>query len=238
MQRLDRERVDAGEWLVEEEESGLDREAPCDLQAALLTAREPACALLRDVSQPKLRQELICPLPRRASATSALLENRGDVVADAQLREHRTLLWQVAEAEPRPFMEGELGDVRVVDQHAAARRMQEPNHHRERHGLASAVWSEEADDLSLSYVDVYTVDDPAAGAMPAQRAGCERGLRQARQWTLHERQAARAIASRLSGGARWDDRHTSVGESLKCAVNCTEGVPRKSGKRRQIGGLD
>ena len=58
VKRLDRQRVDSGERLVEEQVARLGREAPRDLEPTLLAARELECAGTRDVQQAKLRKQV------------------------------------------------------------------------------------------------------------------------------------------------------------------------------------
>ena len=57
VQRLDRDRVDAGERLVEQQKARLAREAACNLEAPLLTAGQPRGARMREMCETKSMEQ-------------------------------------------------------------------------------------------------------------------------------------------------------------------------------------
>ena len=116
----DGQRIDAGEWLVEQDIGGIDGEGAGDLAAAALAARQPSAALAADFEEAEFGEDGLEPLLAPAPARLGGLEIEHDVVLDGQADEDRILLRQIGEAEPRARVDGQGGDVAAVDADGAA----------------------------------------------------------------------------------------------------------------------
>src|SRR5690606_36789336 len=79
---LDRDRVDAGEGLVEEEELRLDRERAADLEAAALAAGEGLGEGVGEVGELQLLEGAVGAGQAFAARNAAGLEDGEDVVED------------------------------------------------------------------------------------------------------------------------------------------------------------
>src|SRR5664280_2516434 len=62
------------------------------------------------------------------------LDDGEDVLFDREFAEHRRLLRQVADAEPRPTVHAQAGGIGAVDEHPAARHRHEADNHVKRGG--------------------------------------------------------------------------------------------------------
>ena len=118
----DRDRVDAGQRLVEQDEvraaspgrgrSRPRRRSPPDSASAGARRRWA----MREFGQQRV-EHLLAPVAHRLDH----LEHGADIVLDAQAAEDRGLLRQVADAEPGAAVHRQIGDVVAVQQHAALR---------------------------------------------------------------------------------------------------------------------
>ena len=98
----DRDRVDAGEGLVEQHEGGLAGEARAISQRR---RSPPESAIAGVCAQP--RESEFLEQPSSSSRALSLVglghfQHRANIVLDAQAAENRRLLRQIADAEPRP----------------------------------------------------------------------------------------------------------------------------------------
>ena len=89
------------------------------------------------------------------------LHHRGDVVLHAHLTEHRGFLRQIADANLRTAVHGQVGDVLLVEVHLAGIRLDEPHHHIERRRLARPVGTQQTDNLALLEFNIHLVDHSA-----------------------------------------------------------------------------
>jgi hypothetical protein len=187
VQRLDGERVDSGERLVEQQEPRFDREASCDFQPALLAAGQLNGARIRHVHEAELREQLSRATTGVLPAHASGLEYGRDVVSGTELREDRTLLREVSESQASALVDGQARDIVLADEDAATRWLEQADHHGERHRLAGSVWSEQPDDLVRSYEQIDAVNDPSPGAVPAQRfrGECVSGISNGRRRHRH-----------------------------------------------------
>jgi hypothetical protein len=87
-----------------------------------------------------------------------------NVVADAQLAEHRGFLRQIAEAEPRAPMHRQPRNVLIVDDDAAGVRGDQSDDHVERGSFAGTVRPEQSDDFAARDFQRQVFDD-LAGAI-------------------------------------------------------------------------
>jgi hypothetical protein len=141
-----RQRVDAGEGLIEQDEGRVRRQRSRDLDAAPLAAREAHAQVVAQVRHVQLLQQALERLlAARIVEVVARLENRLHVVDDRQLAEDRWFLRQVTEAPARARVHGQRGDVLAVELDATAVAGNEADDHVERRRLSGAVRAEEAD---------------------------------------------------------------------------------------------
>ena len=174
----DRDRIDAGEGLVEQEVAGTGHERPRDLEPPPLTARQGVGLVLGEPGQVELGEQL--PEPRHPLLMREVerLQDREQVLLDGELAEHRGLLRQVAHAETAALVHRQLGHVLALQEDAPAVGAQEAHDHVERGGLARAVGPEEADHLPRVDVEAHAVHHHAAPKPLAQPLGDQ---------TFHER---------------------------------------------------
>src|SRR6185437_3597218 len=111
VQRLDRERIDAGERFVEQENARLDGEAARNLEAPLFATRELRRPSSRERTEAELLEQLVGAFARLAAAYAARAEDGENVVARAEFGKDRAILRQVAEARPGAAVEREIGHV-------------------------------------------------------------------------------------------------------------------------------
>ena len=107
----DRDRIDARERLVEQDELRRDDERAGDLGAPPLAARQRVRGRLRERRQIQLRQQLAQPRSTRGRIETHRLEDGENVLLDGQAAEDRRLLRQVADALPRADVHRIVGDV-------------------------------------------------------------------------------------------------------------------------------
>src|SRR5436190_746477 len=144
----DRDRVDAGERLVEKHDRGIGGKRPGDLAAPPLAARTSQC---RGVAKPldvEFGEQLLEPLLAGPSVGLGDLEHGHDVLADGEAAEDRGLLRQVTEAEDRAAIHGEAGNVLAVEQDSARIRLHQPHDRIEARRLAGPVGPQQAEHLA------------------------------------------------------------------------------------------
>src|SRR5262252_3593156 len=178
-QRLDvadRDRVDAGERLVEEHVVRPAREGARDLDAAALAARERdrrRLAQARDVELLQQRVEVaVAPLP----APLDHLEHGADVFLHVEAAEDRGFLRQVADAEAGALIHRQRGYVVAVELDAAAVGRDQAGDHVEHRGLAGAVRPEQTDRLAAADIETDALDDLAADEAALDAVGGEKAL--------------------------------------------------------------
>src|SRR6478735_2233504 len=156
----DRNRVHAGERLVQQHEARLGRERARDLDAAAFAARQARTLGVRDMADLQLVEQLL-ELGRAAGRVELRpqLEDREDVVGDTQAPEHRGFLRQITQAQTRTRVHGLGRDVGVVETDAAGVGADESHDHVEAGRLAGAVGAEQADDFALVDAAGEVADD-------------------------------------------------------------------------------
>src|SRR5579859_1688077 len=144
----DRQRVDAGEGLVQQHEAGLRRERPGDFHAAALTARQRDGWRVAQVLDVQLFEEFGDHGARALAVALAQLDHSHDVFAHAHAAEDRGLLRQIAHAHAGALVHRLRGDVLAVEVDRAIVRRDQAGDHVEAGGLAGAVGAEQAHDLA------------------------------------------------------------------------------------------
>ncbi len=111
----DRDRVDAGEGLVEQHEGRLAGQRPGDLAAPALAARQRDRGRLAQAGDVELLEQRVELALALLAARLDDFEHGADVVLDVEAAEDRGLLRQVADAEPRAAVHRQAGDVVPVE---------------------------------------------------------------------------------------------------------------------------
>jgi len=158
----DRNRIDAGEGLVEQHVIRPRGERTGDLDAAALAAGERdgrRLAQARDVELLEQRIEVVlAPL----GVGFDHFEHRADVLFDAQAPKNRGFLRQIADAEAGALVHRQTGYVGTIELDAALVGFDEAGDHVENRGFAGAIGTEQADRLTLAYVQADALDHLAA----------------------------------------------------------------------------
>jgi hypothetical protein len=165
----DDERGQAHRQLVDEEHGRVGAEAAGQGQHLLLAARQGAGQLPAPLPQAGEQREghLADPLQRGAAR-----RRHAQVVVDAEVREHRTALADVAHADAGQLVGGGAVEVAALHVAAAAPRGQQAAEDVERGGLAGAVRPEQGGDGAPLDGEVDAVEDldaPVAGPDVVQR---------------------------------------------------------------------
>src|SRR6185503_19024647 len=183
-----RQRVDACEWLIQQDERRLGAERTRDLEPPALAARKRQRGVLAQVRNVELGQQLGEACRDLGRRQALQLEHRLHVFLDRELAEHRVFLRQVGNAEARALVDGQLRELAVVQVDAAGVRGHQADDHVEAGGLAGAVRAQQADHLAACHVERHTVHHGArfealAQALRAQdahfAAGADGGQREA-----------------------------------------------------------
>src|SRR5262245_25933862 len=154
--------IDAGERLVEQHVIRPARQRASDLHPAALAARERDRRRLAVAGDLELLQQRVEVGLAAAAVRLHHFEHGADVVLDIEAAKDRGLLRQVADAEARPLVHGQMGDVVAIELDLAAVGLDQPGDHVEGRGLAGAVRPQQTDRLAAPHVDVDAVDHPAA----------------------------------------------------------------------------
>jgi len=161
------DRIDSGERLVQQDETGSDRQRAGDLQATPLAAGEliPPGPPHRD--EIEVGDQLVHPASLLGAAKTEGLEHGAEVAFDRQSPEHGGLLREIADALLRPEIHGQVGDLGVIEEHPAPVRPRQSDHDVEGRRLAGAVGPKQPDDLSLGDLDRHVLDHgPAPVHLP------------------------------------------------------------------------
>jgi hypothetical protein len=147
------EGIDPGKRFIQEHETRIRRQGPCNLHTPPLTAGEAHAEAIPHVVDMQLSQELFEPLgPRGASQLGAGFQNGHDIVCDRELAKYRGLLRQVAQAQLSAAVHGQAGDVTVIQEYFALLTARQADHHVEGRGLTGAVGAKQPDDLAAFHL--------------------------------------------------------------------------------------
>ena len=146
-------RVHPGERFVQENEFRVHGQRAGNLTAPAFTAGELDAEGFTDLGEIELRNQAFQPL--LALGTGHLAGRQGhfhhgeDVVLHRHFPEDRCLLGKIADPQLGPFVHGQFGDLRIVQENMPAIRDDLAGNHVEAGRLAGSVRAEEADNLSL-----------------------------------------------------------------------------------------
>src|SRR5712691_2373102 len=144
----DRNRIDPGERLIEQDEVRLGRQRPGDLATPPLAARQRHRRSAPQMADRELGQERVEHRLPGFGFGLGDLENGADVLLDGEATEDRRFLRQIADAEARPAIHRQIGDVLAVELDRPGVGGNEADDDVEAGGLAGAVGAEQADDLA------------------------------------------------------------------------------------------
>src|SRR5262249_26992178 len=102
--------IDAGEGLVEKDEIWARSDCAGDFDAPAFAARERHGRGFPQMADRKLRQQLVDPCFALVPGRLDDLEHGADVLFNRQAPEHRSLLWQIADAETGTAIHRQLRD--------------------------------------------------------------------------------------------------------------------------------
>ena len=247
---VDRDRVDAGKRLVEQQEFRLGHECAGDLEPAPLAAGELIGFLRAQMLDGQLVQQSLQPaLPFRFIDVQGL-ENRQHIFFDAQLAEYGRLLRQIADSRAGALIHRQQRDVAAVEQNRPLVGPNQSGDHVERRRLPCSVRPEQPDDLSLREIERHVVHDaaafvrldqmlraePAAAAdnfvLAADRLAARDGILGDREESLRCRGAVRRHSRPYVGGE--DDRRIAPQRSHRQHQHLEHCQARQDG-RREIG---
>ena len=139
-ERLDRDRVEPGERLVEDEQLRLVQQRGGELRALLVAVRELLDLRVRAIREAEPLEPARCGDARRCVVEPVQAAEVGELLADRHARVEATLLRHVAE--PQPLRQP---DRLPVPEHLAAVELDEPEDRAHRGRLAGTVRPEEAE---------------------------------------------------------------------------------------------
>jgi len=163
---VDRDRIDAGERLVQQQVFRIGREAAGDFHPPPLAARQRQRRRAAQMGDGKLRQEFLQPLAPLVAVRNGDLEDRQDVVLDREAAKDRHFLRQIADAKPGPAIHRQPGHVAPVDQHLTAIGRDQPGDVVKAGGLARPVGAKQCHHLAARQIQRHVADHrPAAIAL-------------------------------------------------------------------------
>ncbi len=152
-ERLDRDRVETRERLVEDEQVGLVHERGRELDALLVAVRQLLDGRVRAVAEAEPIEPRVRGGERGGPVETVELGEEGELGGGRHLRVEAALLRHVAETEPRVPV-----DRAPVPAHLALVERDEPEHAAHRGRLAGPVRAEEADDPSARNLERGAVE--------------------------------------------------------------------------------
>jgi len=173
------DRVDAGEGLVEQDEARVGRERPGDLDPATLAARERGRRRVAQVVHVQVLEQFVEPSLDGGFAQGLAvviflqLKYRAHVVGHVEFAKDRGFLRQIAQAQARPAVDGQILDGLAVEEDRPGVRAQQADQHIERSGLACAVGAQQADHFALEDRQRNVFDDLAAPVGLLQAPGLQ-----------------------------------------------------------------
>ena len=119
---VDRDRVDAAERLVQQQQLGAGDQRAGDLQPPLFAAAQRVGLALGQARQVQFLQQVLQPHRALLALHPAGFQDGQDVLLDRELAEDRRFLRQVADAQPRPLVHRQPGDIAALELHRARHR--------------------------------------------------------------------------------------------------------------------
>src|SRR5207302_10986012 len=136
------DRVDAGERLVEQDEGRLGGEGARDLEAAALAARKRDRSMRAQMRDVEVLEQLDQARLDLAWLESLQFEDGLHVFLHRETPEHRILLRQIGDAQPRAAMDRQVRELGGVEVDGAGVDRYQPDAHVQTGGLAGAVGAE------------------------------------------------------------------------------------------------
>ena len=116
-----RDRIDARKRLVEQNKGRVNTEAACDFDAPALASRQGISAILANMFESQLLDELLHLLPTLMPGDGLSFQDGKDVLLDRKLTKNRRLLREIADPELAcPQVHGDVSDFVIVVEHPAS----------------------------------------------------------------------------------------------------------------------
>ncbi len=156
-----RNRVNAAERLIEQQQFGAGHQSAGDFQPAFFSAAQRVGFAGRQRSEVQLFEQVFEPGFALGPVHLAGFEDGQNILLHIQLAENRGFLRQIADAEARPLVHWQPGDILVQELDGPPIGPHHAHDHVERGGLARAVGAQQTDDLVGVDLDGDAIDDPA-----------------------------------------------------------------------------
>ena len=172
-----RDRVDAGEGFVQQDEARVGGQGARDFHPAALATRQRRGGRVAQVVHVQVFEQRVQPrldggvLQRFAGVVELQFQHRTHVLGHAELAEDRRFLRQVAQPQAGAAVDGQALDGLAVQQDLPGVVAQQANQHVERGGLAGAVGAQQAHDFTLVHGQRHVLDHLAAAVGLLQAAG-------------------------------------------------------------------
>ena len=140
--------VDTREGLVQQDEMGIGGERPGDLHPAAFAAGEGQRRGAAQVGNGEFRQQRLQNRLPPVARFLHHLEHGADVVLHGQAAEDGRFLGKVSDAQPRPAIHGQFGDIFAVQVYGPVVGRQKPHDNVETRCLAGAVRPQETHDFA------------------------------------------------------------------------------------------
>jgi len=158
----DCDRVDARERLVQQDDLGIGDQGAGDFQAPAFAAGE---RLGQGFAQPRdveLFEQFVTATAAALPIEPQQFHDGQQILFDRQLAEHAGFLGQIAHsAVACPAIHGPVGHLHSAEHHPAGVRFDHAARHAKTGGLACAVGTEQADDLTGLDSKVHAIDHPS-----------------------------------------------------------------------------
>ena len=171
----DRNRIDAGERLVEQDELRRDDERARDLGAPPLAPRQRVRRRRRERGQVQLRKQLAQPRAPRRAVGAERFQNGKNILFDREPAKDRRLLGKIANPLPRADVHRIVGDIAAVQLHASRVWRREPDRHVKGRRLARAVRPEQANNFPRRDVQTDAAHNRAAAVGFGEVVGAQGG---------------------------------------------------------------
>ena len=155
----DRQRVDPGKRLIEQQKTRRIDQRAGDLGTAAFSPREGDSLAIADRFDIEHIQQLFNPFILRFFIFDIDLGRDHQVLFHRQVFEDRRLLRQVADPFDRALVQRHMGDILAVEKDLAACHLDKPADHVKTGRLPRAVWTEKADDLARIDLKRHAADD-------------------------------------------------------------------------------
>ena len=108
--------INAGKGFIQQQIFGVGRQTAGNFHPPPLTARQRQGRCAAQMFQTKIGQEFLKALSPLVPILFRNIQNRGNIIFDAQAAKNRGFLRQIANTQPRPAIHRQAGDILSVQQ--------------------------------------------------------------------------------------------------------------------------